>query len=206
MKWKCCTCHLFVLSVKSTTYLTLPVVEQEPYVIPEERRKTQGEKYRYKEDEKYLVPEKATVYQNPECTQTDLIQVVRKFVLTFVLPAPPQWLMVALWNVSKYTLSICLLEWASNNVFLPVKPDAEEEPEGGGRDPQAVQDCVSQEEQKKLQNGFLILMSISTLSHQLYNYESRRNCWPTGSGGPFWGYISHRQNSDATWQVIIYIV
>ena len=77
-------------SVKSTTYLTLPVVEQEPYVIPEERRKTQGEKYRYKEDEKYMVPEKATVYQNPECTQTDLIQVVRKFVLTFVLPAPPQ--------------------------------------------------------------------------------------------------------------------
>ena len=50
-------------------------MEQEPYVIPEERRKTQGEKYRYKEDEKYLVPAKATVYQTPEGTH-DLIQLV----------------------------------------------------------------------------------------------------------------------------------
>ena len=60
------TLHLFVLPEKSANYLTLPVMEQEPYVIPEERRKTQGEKYRYKEDEKYLVPEKATVYKTPE--------------------------------------------------------------------------------------------------------------------------------------------
>ena len=50
-------------------------MEQEPYVIPEERRKTQGEKYRYKEDEKNLVPAKATVYQTPEGTH-DLIQLV----------------------------------------------------------------------------------------------------------------------------------
>ena len=56
-------------------------MEQEPYVIAEERRKTQGEKYRYKEDEENLVPEifrmkkNETVYKTPEFTY-DLIQIV----------------------------------------------------------------------------------------------------------------------------------
>ena len=56
-------------------------MEQEPYVVAEERRKTQGEKYRYKEDEENLVPEifrlkkNETVYQTPEFTY-DLIQIV----------------------------------------------------------------------------------------------------------------------------------
>ena len=38
-------------------------MEQEPYVIPEERRKTYGEKYWHEEDEEYLIPGKATAYQ-----------------------------------------------------------------------------------------------------------------------------------------------
>ena len=103
-------------------------MEQEPYVIAEERRKTQGEKYRYKEDEENLVPEifrlkKTKQYiklQNSLMTWSKLLKVLE---------------------------SICVfsLVWASNNVFLPVKPDAEEVLEGGGRDAEAVQDRVSQE-------------------------------------------------------------
>ena len=38
---KCNICQLLVLLGN----MTLPVMEQEPYVIPEERRKTQGKKY-----------------------------------------------------------------------------------------------------------------------------------------------------------------
>ena len=35
-----------------------PIVEQQPDVIPEKRWKTQGEEYRYKEDEQYVIPAK----------------------------------------------------------------------------------------------------------------------------------------------------
>ena len=95
-----------------------------------------------------------------------------------------------------------LLVWIINKVFLSIKPDAEEEPEGGGGDPKTITYRIAKKKQEKLERNNSIKnqsYSFMMMVCSLCNCESRRNCSPRGSGGPFSRCISRTQNSDGTW-------
>ena len=95
-----------------------------------------------------------------------------------------------------------LLVWIINKVFLSIKPDAEEEPEGGGGDPKTITNRIAKKKEEKLERNNSIKnqsYSFMMIVCSLCNCESRRNCSPRGSGGPFSRCISRTQNSDGTW-------
>ena len=95
-----------------------------------------------------------------------------------------------------------LLVWVINKVFFSIKPDAEEEPEGGGGDPKTITYRIAKKKQEKLERNNSIKnqsYSFMMMVCSLCNCESRRNCSPRGSGGPFSRCISRTQNSGGTW-------